>query len=72
MIVTAKAGVVDALGSDDLICVTGPGSNSNLLSVHADERAQTSNGDWTAGADTEKDTIDASTSPATPATSRST
>jgi len=99
VIVTAKAGVVDALGGDDLICVTGPGSNSNLLSVdagsgndvvdttavipgyyvtavlgsgadtfvggrasdtvHAGEPAQTSNGGWTAGADTEKDTIDA-------------
>ena len=35
VIVTASAGVVDALGGDDLICVTGPGANSNLLSVHA-------------------------------------
>lgn len=35
VIVTASAGVVDALGGDDLICVTGPGGNSNLLSVVA-------------------------------------
>jgi len=35
VIVTASAGVVDALGGDDLICVTGPGGNSNLLSVDA-------------------------------------
>lgn len=35
MIVTASAGVVDALGGDDLICVTGPGGSSNLLSVVA-------------------------------------
>jgi Ca2+-binding RTX toxin-like protein len=35
VIVTASAGVVDALGGDDLICVTGPGGSSNLLSVDA-------------------------------------
>ncbi|QSR29326.1 hypothetical protein CFI00_02180 [Nocardioides sp. S5] len=35
VIVTAAAGVVDALGGDDLICVTGPGGSSNLLSVVA-------------------------------------
>lgn len=35
VIVTAAAGVVDALGGDDLICVTGPGTSSNLLSVDA-------------------------------------
>ncbi len=35
VIVTAAAGVVDALGGDDLVCVTGPGGSSNLLSVVA-------------------------------------
>ena len=98
VIVTASAGQVNALGGDDLICVTGPGSNSNLLtvdagtgndvvdttavipgyyvtavlgagadtfvggrasdSVSAGETGQVSGGVWTAGADTEKDTID--------------
>lgn len=35
VIVTASADKVDALGGDDLICVTGPGGSSNLLSVDA-------------------------------------
>ncbi len=41
VIVTAAAGVVDALGGDDLICVTGPGSSSDLLSVDAGAGADT-------------------------------
>ena len=38
VIVTASAGVIDALGGDDLICVTGPGGSSNLLSVDCRRR----------------------------------
>ena len=35
VIVTGPAGVVDALGGDDLVCVTGGPGNSNFLSVDA-------------------------------------
>ncbi len=35
VIVTGPAGVVDALGGDDLICVTGPVRSSNVLSIVA-------------------------------------
>jgi Ca2+-binding RTX toxin-like protein len=35
VIVTGSAGVVDALGGDDLICIAGTVANSNVLSVRA-------------------------------------
>ncbi len=35
VIVTARAGVVDSLGGDDLICVTNGVTSSNLLSIRA-------------------------------------